>query len=333
MTDIAGLLRRLEKGGIPMTASIREAMLNVEIEDFTDYETEPFYVDRPVPFMETDAGAVKTISAPHMVATLLHHMELNSGDDVVIVGAKGGYIAALIATIVGEHGCVRVLDPSQDAVLHVRQRLTHWPTVEVRELESVDVAPVAFPGDLHRVLVTGQINSLPHWISDRVIEGGFILAPLGPKSSQQLMKMELQDGELMPTDLGPVAFGPVDVRRGEPGPMSADELADMIELTIQTCEDLGLIEDDERHAMQDLVVNLRNLPDDLPPPDRLSPSPRMRLKLDPVPDPYLNRRASRTHRSMIPPSFTRSSLTDWMKQACGCGCSYALAERVSSPLL
>ncbi len=62
-------------------------------------------------------------------------------------------------------------------------------------------------------------------------------------------------------------------------------------------------------------------PDDLPPPDRLSPSPRMRLKLDPVPDPYLNRRASRTHRSMMPPSFTRSSLTDWMKQACGCGCS------------
>ena len=64
MADIAGLLRRLEKGGIPMTPSIREAMLDVDIEDFTDYETEPFYVDRPVPFMETDAGAMKTISAP-----------------------------------------------------------------------------------------------------------------------------------------------------------------------------------------------------------------------------------------------------------------------------
>ena len=62
-------------------------------------------------------------------------------------------------------------------------------------------------------------------------------------------------------------------------------------------------------------------PDDLPPPDRLSPSPRKRLKFDPVPDPYLNSRASRTHKSMMPPSFTRSSLTDWMKQACGCGCS------------
>ena len=41
----------------------------------------------------------------------------------------------------------------------------------------------------------------------------------------------------------------------------------------------------------------------------------------PVPEPYLNRRASRTHRSMMPPSLTRSSRMPWMKQACGCGCS------------
>jgi integron integrase len=44
-------------------------------------------------------------------------------------------------------------------------------------------------------------------------------------------------------------------------------------------------------------------------------------KFDPVPLPYLKRRASRTHRSMMPFSLTRSSSIDWMKQACGCGCS------------
>ena len=44
-------------------------------------------------------------------------------------------------------------------------------------------------------------------------------------------------------------------------------------------------------------------------------------KLVPVPEPYLNSRASRVQRSMMPPSFTRSSETDWMKQAWGCGCS------------
>src|SRR5262249_56368791 len=62
-------------------------------------------------------------------------------------------------------------------------------------------------------------------------------------------------------------------------------------------------------------------PEDFPPPGSRSPSPRRREKFEPVPEPYLNRRASRTHRSMIPPSLTRSSAIDWMKQACGCGCS------------
>src|SRR4029077_12137912 len=73
-------------------------------------------------------------------------------------------------------------------------------------------------------------------------------------------------------------------------------------------------------------------PDDLPPPERRSPSPRSAEKLEPVPEPYLNRRASRTQRSMIPPSLTRSSLIDWMKQAWGCGCSYADFERVNLPV-
>ena len=60
-------------------------------------------------------------------------------------------------------------------------------------------------------------------------------------------------------------------------------------------------------------------PEDLPPPERNSFSPRMREKLEPVPEPYLKIRASRVQRSMMPPSLTRSSATDWMKQACGCG--------------
>ena len=56
-------------------------------------------------------------------------------------------------------------------------------------------------------------------------------------------------------------------------------------------------------------------PDDLPPPDSRSFSPRMAEKFEPVPEPYLKRRASRTHRSMMPPSPTRSSDTPWMKHA------------------
>ena len=49
-------------------------------------------------------------------------------------------------------------------------------------------------------------------------------------------------------------------------------------------------------------------PDDLPPPASRSFSPRSEEKLVPVPEPYLNSRASRVQRSMIPPSLTRSSV-------------------------
>ena len=68
-----------------------------------------------------------------------------------------------------------------------------------------------------------------------------------------------------------------------------------------------------------------------PPPESDSPDPRIFEKLEPVPDPYLKILASLVHKSMIPPSFTRSSLTDWMKQAWGCGCSYAFVDFFNSP--
>ncbi len=62
-------------------------------------------------------------------------------------------------------------------------------------------------------------------------------------------------------------------------------------------------------------------PEERPPPESRSPSPRNFEKFEPEPEPYLKIRASRTQRSMIPPGLTRSSATDWIKQACGCGCS------------
>src|SRR5215510_13320064 len=71
-------------------------------------------------------------------------------------------------------------------------------------------------------------------------------------------------------------------------------------------------------------------PLDLPPPESGSPSPRRAAKHVPVPEPYLKMRASRTHKSMMPPSLTRSSLMLWIKQACGEGRSYADVDRFIS---
>jgi len=265
MTRTAELLRRLSKGGVLVPNHIKKALLEIDIADFTDYDVEPFYADRPVPYIESKSGNVKTISAPHMIITLLHHMELSSSQEIIIIGCKGGYLSALIAKIVGEKGRVSVLDPSLEVVNHAKERLSHWPTIDIRNTESIDVAPIAFPGEFNRVLITGQIESIPEWISSRIIDGGFLIAPLGNIDSQNLMKIEYQEGIKLETDLGEVCFGPVNVDSVINPHLHPKELADLIELSIETCEELEIIDHEEILSLQDLVAKLNNLPEETPP--------------------------------------------------------------------
>ena len=76
-----------------------------------------------MPFLITDHDAAKTISAPHMIATLLHHLELRSGQHVLLIGAKGGYLSALIDDIVGENGMVTVVEPHPAVLDHTEERI------------------------------------------------------------------------------------------------------------------------------------------------------------------------------------------------------------------
>ena len=71
------------------------------------------------------------------------------------------------------------------------------------------------------------------------------------------------------------------------------------------------------------------IPDEIPPPERVSVAPRSLEKLVPVPLPYLKIRASCASSSKIPPSLTRLSLIDWMKHAEVCGLVKASCESQS----
>ena len=69
MTDISDLLERLINAGIPMNSEIFGAMSEVDPSNFTEHSLESFWHDSPVPFMVTESGNAKPISAPHMVVT------------------------------------------------------------------------------------------------------------------------------------------------------------------------------------------------------------------------------------------------------------------------
>ena len=118
MTDISDLLERLINAGIPMNSEIFGAMSEVDPSNFTEHSLESFWHDSPVPFMVTESGNAKTISAPHMVVTLLHHLEISESANIIIIGSKGGYIASLIDWISGPGGTVTVIEPNEEVRSH-----------------------------------------------------------------------------------------------------------------------------------------------------------------------------------------------------------------------
>jgi len=115
--------------------------------------------------------------------------------------------------------------------------------------------------------VTGALKEVPEWLDDSLADGGFIIVPLGGEVNQRLTKRERQGEQLHDTELGSVVFGPVDIKDSEPGLPSPDALADILEEAASFARLYDVIEVEMIEKMENLVVDLRSLPAELPPPD------------------------------------------------------------------
>ena len=109
MKDIGELIIRLEKNGFPIEEELKFALKTTEIQHFIKSGCEQFFSDNPVEFMKTSKGITKNISAPHMLVILLHHLEIKKGQKVLLVGSKGGYLAAILDNLLGEEGIITLI--------------------------------------------------------------------------------------------------------------------------------------------------------------------------------------------------------------------------------
>ena len=276
MDEITELLDRLQQAGIHIPPALEKAMKIVNIEEFTNFDCEAFFHDRPIVFLETITGGVKTISAPHMIVTLIHYLELDLGQEVVVYGAKGGYICALIAHIIGSEGKVTVLDPSKEVLDHLNRTLIGYPTISCHQIGEKQIELT----NLNRVLVTGHIEELPDWITNGLAESGFVIAPIGDSNAQTLLKLEKQADQLLETNLGSVLFGPVNIEDSIITTPSPEEMATLVEQVVELMGDMSLIKNEDKSRLYDLVAQLRQLPDDLPPPEEFDdPSEHPMMKL------------------------------------------------------
>jgi protein-L-isoaspartate(D-aspartate) O-methyltransferase len=269
MKPIEDLLERLRRSGLPLENEVAEAMKHVFIGSFTDFELDAFWHDRPVPFLITRNDAAKTISAPHMIATLLHHLELRVGQHVLLIGSKGGYLAALIDHIVGKGGMITVLEPHPEVLYYTEERLEFHASKGL-----IRVLPVnSFEGDeeisrgVDRVLITGAVKEIPLTIEGVVEEGGFVLGPFGGPIQQTLLKRERQGDDWLDTELGNVVFGPMDLTEAERDPLDPQALAEHIQDALNIIIELVEIDNETVERIEELVESLRSMPSDIPPLD------------------------------------------------------------------
>ena len=260
MEDMDSLLTKLSLAGVEFNLLIREALMNLDIRNFSNMNPKSFFQDRPLVFLENERGGVKTISAPHMILTLLHHLELKQGMDVIIIGSKGGYISALVNEIVGESGSITLLDYDAEVLEHAKK--SHkisgcYDLIKRKKLRRDGRRPIGLCSNISRVLITGSIKSLPNWIDSSICDGGFIIYPDGSRINQKLIKRERQGTEFFDTDLGDVVFGPLDIRDSEPITPSPLELAEIFEQVTMIAEEYQLIDNDLSKKLDDLIIKLR----------------------------------------------------------------------------
>ena len=95
-----------------------KAFLDVPLKKFIPNELHShfkIYNDAPVLFYlnKVKPETLRTISAPHMISIMLQQLLLEEDDDLLILGAKSGYIAAL-AQKLAPQGKIVILEANQE---------------------------------------------------------------------------------------------------------------------------------------------------------------------------------------------------------------------------
>jgi protein-L-isoaspartate(D-aspartate) O-methyltransferase len=158
---------------------VLDAMRKVPRHEFV-LETfrEDAYGDHPLPI-----GEGQTISQPYIVAAMLEHLGLQATDRVLEVGTGSGYVTALLSLLCAEVYSVerhaQLAAMAESALRRVERR-----NVRIRIGDGRQGWPEYAPFDA--ILVSAATPEMPPMLFAQLREGGRMIVPVGPPSSQEL---------------------------------------------------------------------------------------------------------------------------------------------------
>ncbi|MFX0042525.1 MAG: protein-L-isoaspartate O-methyltransferase [Candidatus Hodarchaeota archaeon] len=193
------LLDSLVKNEILKDKRLYKAFLEVPLENFIPKKFMPYaklYYDVPNVFYydESNPKSYRTISAPHMITIMLQGLALEPSDDLLILGAKSGYISAL-AQKLAPKGEIIVLEANSDIAKVTSENLERLKlknNITVIVKNPLHGMPELSPWQ--KILVTGAIKqSRIHPLLKQLDPNdGVLYAPIGEDFVQfytQILRM------------------------------------------------------------------------------------------------------------------------------------------------
>jgi len=144
------------------------------------------YGDHPLPI-----GEGQTISQPYIVAAMLEQLALQATDRILEIGTGSGYVTALLSLLCAEVYSVERHASLAAAAESTLRRLEYH--VKIKVGDGSQGWPEHAPFDA--ILVSAATSEMPPALFAQLREGGRMMAPIGPPSSQELQLIRKVGGE------------------------------------------------------------------------------------------------------------------------------------------
>ncbi len=156
--------------------------------------------------MALPVGEGQTISQPYMVAVMTELLALKGDEKVLEIGTGSGYQAAILAELSRVVYTVERIDLlSRKAGQSLRN--LGYGNIYFMVGDGTLGWPEAAPFD--RILITAGAPEIPAPLVKQLAEGGIVLAPVGDRFSQQLVRVTKLKGKLSREFHTPCVFVPL----------------------------------------------------------------------------------------------------------------------------
>jgi len=229
-----------------------KAFLDVELENFIPKKILPsvrIYDDAPVLFYydRERPESLRTVSAPHMITIMLQNLILNEDDELLILGAKSGYIAVL-AHKLAPKGKIVILEANSRIAKITEKNLERLGLNEkIRVIVKNPLTGMPKLSPWKKILVTGAIKQEKIYPLLKQLDPnyGVLFAPIGEEFIQVYTQILRVNNDFFAKKHLSVRFTPLITQ------LEINELKLIIDIDENDIEDISSSTDDfEKHKTQ-----------------------------------------------------------------------------------